>query len=591
MFENPSLFYQSEKEKYQVTLDKVSGQLKVIAMLRFSVFLATVFCIYFFLGNAKAMFFSGILGSCIFTFFLLKYLKLKREKQELELLIGLNQTEINALNGNYSDLETGEEFLDASHFFSFDIDLFGKSSFFQFVNRTATAAGKKQLAKWFSDNTIEAIEDKQKSIQELSKKPQWRQKFTVLALLVPAETSSKETHSWLQNYVSFLPSKLNFFTPVFSIVSVAIMFGMYFQILAFGHLLVWFFIGLGISGSYLKKVNNLSLQASKAKNLFQQYHPLIAQIEGCDFIENTNLLQAKKFFSKDKKASEIVKIFSKLLDALDQRNNILIAIVGNGLFLMDLKNALKIEQWIANYGLKSEEWFDAVAYFDAQNSLANFAFNHPTYAFPVLVKDSSAIVNATEIAHPLISSAKRIPSDCKINAQQFFIVTGANMAGKSTFLRTLSLSIVMANVGLPVCASRMEYKPTKLITSMRTSDSLTQESSYFFSELTRLKFIVEALKTDSYFIVLDEILKGTNSVDKAVGSQKFVEKLIHLKATGIIATHDLSLCEIENDYTNIQNYYLDAEIVNDELYFDYKLKKGICKNRNASFLLKKMEIV
>jgi DNA mismatch repair ATPase MutS len=258
---------------------------------------------------------------------------------------------------------------------------------------------------------------------------------------------------------------------------------------------------------------------------------------------------------------------------------------------MDLKNALKIEQWIANYGLKSEEWFDAVAYFDAQNSLANFAFNHPTYAFPVLVKDSSAIVNATEIAHPLISSAKRIPSDCQINAQQFFIVTGANMAGKSTFLRTLSLSIVMANVGLPVCASRMEYKPTKLITSMRTSDSLTQESSYFFSELTRLKFIVEALKTDSYFIVLDEILKGTNSVDKAVGSQKFVEKLILLKATGIIATHDLSLCEIENDYTNIQNYYLDAEIVNDELYFDYKLKKGICKNRNASFLLKKMEIV
>jgi len=169
------------------------------------------------------------------------------------------------------------------------------------------------------------------------------------------------------------------------------------------------------------------------------------------------------------------------------------------------------------------------------------------------------------------------------------------MAGKSTFLRTVSLAVVMTNIGLPVCARSFEYSPIKLITSMRTSDSLTDDSSYFFSELKRLKFIVDEINPkasgENYFIILDEILKGTNSTDKAIGSKKFVQKLVTSNSTGIIATHDLSLCEIEKELSEVKNYYFDAEIINDELHFDYKLKDGVCKNMNASFLLKKMEIV
>jgi DNA mismatch repair ATPase MutS len=149
----------------------------------------------------------------------------------------------------------------------------------------------------------------------------------------------------------------------------------------------------------------------------------------------------------------------------------------------------------------------------------------------------------------------------------------------------------MANIGLPVCAESFQYSPIKLITSMRTSDSLTDHESYFFSELKRLKFIVDEIKGEKYFIILDEILKGTNSTDKAIGSKKFVQKLVRSNSTGVIATHDLSLCEIENELSAIKNYYFDAEIVNNELYFDYKLKNGVCKNMNASFLLKKMDIV
>ena len=126
---------------------------------------------------------------------------------------------------------------------------------------------------------------------------------------------------------------------------------------------------------------------------------------------------------------------------------------------------------------------------------------------------------------------------------------------------------------------------------MRTTDSLTDDESYFFSELKRLKFIVDQIQKDQYFIVLDEILKGTNSTDKAIGSRKFIEKLIRSKSTGIIATHDLSLCDAATELPQIKNYYFDAEILSDELHFDYTFKAGICKNMNASFLLKKMQIV
>jgi DNA mismatch repair ATPase MutS len=165
------------------------------------------------------------------------------------------------------------------------------------------------------------------------------------------------------------------------------------------------------------------------------------------------------------------------------------------------------------------------------------------------------------------------------------------MAGKSTFLRTIGVNIVLANNGLPICAQHFIYKPIKLISSMRTTDSLMKDESYFFSELKRLKFIVEEIKTDEYFIILDEILKGTNSVDKEKGSKKFVQKLLESDSTGIIATHDLSLCQLEEENKEIFNYYFDAEIKNDELHFDYRLKEGVCQNMNASFLLKKMEIV
>ena len=439
-------------------------------------------------------------------------------------------------------------------------------------------------------NNIFNIENKQESIKELAQMPKWRQQFSAVAGLAKAQYSSKLIANWIHGYKSTFPKTLSVLSIGFSLISLLILVLVSLSIINIQVLIIWFFIGLGISSFYLKKVNKLYEDASKAKDTFKQYHLLLDKIELATF--NSNILKEKQqaIQGESQKASVIFNQFSKILDALDQRNNDIIAIVANGLLLRDLKISYNIEKWIKNYHHQVENWFEVIAFFDAQNSLANFSFNHPNYIFPEINTDNK-VIKSKNLGHVLLKESLRIDNDFTIENQQFFIITGANMAGKSTFLRTVSLSIVMANIGLPVCANKFEYSPIKLITSMRTSDSLTDDESYFFSELKRLKFIVDKIKTDNYFIILDEILKGTNSTDKAIGSKKFVQKLVASNSTGIIATHDLSLCEIEKDLMEVENHYFDAEIIDDELHFDYKLKDGICKNMNASFLLKKMKII
>ena len=587
---NPLEFYTQEKlalESEAKILKKKSANLSIF---RFAVFLTTCFLIYLTLGKYPDVFIVAFLGFLLFGVLVIKYLNLKRERNIIKEKIRINSTEITILKENSHYLESGKEFINPSHFYSNDIDLFGVGSFFQYINRTVTNDGKSLLANTLTENKIDGIVEKQNVIKELSQKTKWRQHFNAIASLVTVKNTTAFITDWIGNYSSVLPAFLSVFTKVYSLISIVLIGLVSFGFISFTYITIWFFLGLFITGRYLKKTSNLYSETDKVRETFKQYHELLDEIENEEFKSKTLKEKQEIIKSEDKKASFIFKSFSKILDAFDQRNNILIAVVGNGLFLLEINNACRVEKWINNYKHTVEKWFEVVAFFDAQNSLGNVAFNHPSYIFPEITSEKS-VVFATNLGHPLLKAEKRVDNNFSINKEEFFIVTGANMAGKSTFLRTVSLSIVMANCGLPVCAETFKYAPIKLVTSMRTSDSLTEDESYFYSELKRLKFIVDEIATEDYFIILDEILKGTNSKDKAIGSKKFVEKLTKSKSTGIIATHDVSLCELENEFSGIKNYYFDAEIIEDELHFDYTFKKGICKNMNASFLLKTMEIV
>ncbi|WP_339623589.1 DNA mismatch repair protein MutS [uncultured Winogradskyella sp.] len=588
---NQKSFYNAQLELNKTEAKRIFKQMGLLSVLRLSVFVLTVFGIYFTFQSWRLAAVIGVVGMVIFLVLLSRYTELKQKRALHKRLVIINADEIKIADGDFYNRPDGSEFQNPKHFFSLDIDLFGKGSFFQFVNRTTIKEGTEKFTSYLLANQISNITCRQDAIKELGSLPLWRQNYSAVAQGVEVQHSATSIINWLKQYKPFLSVNHYWSTLGFSIASVVLLTLGVLEIIPISFTGYWLLLGLGLTAFYLKRINVVAHNTEKAKDTFRQYALLLQRIENEEF--NSPLLkeQQHKIKSEGLKASQIFSKFSKALDALDNRNNLISAIFGNGLLLSDIRQTYHVEQWIAKYGHKVEDWFDVVTFFDAYNSLGNYAFNHQEFNYPVII-DQPVTISATALGHPLLNSDKRVDSDLELQAQQFLIVTGANMAGKSTFLRTVALHIVMANVGLPICAKQSKYKPIKLITSMRTTDSLTDDSSYFFSELTRLKFVVDTVAKDTnYFIILDEILKGTNSTDKAIGSRKFVEKLVKLNATGIIATHDLSLTEIEKELEAVKNYYFDAEIINDELYFDYKLKQGVCQNMNASFLLKKMEIV
>ena len=583
-------YYKSNIDNYTKDVSKLYKQLTTLSIARLLVFIATGVSVYFAFGNWQILIGIVVIGVIGFIYLLNKYTDLKHTYELKKVLVTINTEELQFAKGDFFDKSEGLQFQDANHNYALDIDLFGRGSFFQFINRTTNSEGSKTLANCLKANNTDAIVSRQDAIKDLANKSDWRQVFQANASLIKVDTKASTILSFLKTHKSFIPKYFKVVPLIISVLSLIIIGLAVAQIIPAAIIGYWLFVGLFITGRYVKKTNVLSANTDRMRDTFRQYASLLSAIENESFTSNLLLAKQAKIKLEDKKASQILHELSKAMDALDNRNNLISAIFGNGYFLTDLKNAYRIEQWLENYKDKVEDWFEVVAFFDAYNSLGNYAFNHQQYIYPQIV-DKQSDTKVTQLGHPLLKTEKRVDNDFEIKNQQFFIITGANMAGKSTFLRTVSLHIVMANVGLPVCAASSVYSPVKLITSMRTSDSLTDDSSYFFSELTRLKYIVDAIKQDNYFIILDEILKGTNSTDKAIGSRKFVEKLVASHATGIIATHDLSLCEIEKHLKEVKNYYFDAQIINDELYFDYTFKKGICQNMNASFLLKKMEIV
>ena len=590
MPKDPAVFYNAQIQKLNAELDEVRSRLRVSSVLRLATFFFILGVFYGALSYASWILWGLFLVLPLFIFLVLRHGRLRQEKKMLLAQHDWNTNELRVLKRDYAHLPTGIEFEDSEHPFSKDIDLFGRGSFFQYINRTALNNGTTVLAKLLCANETTAIAEKQEGIQELSQHPEWMQQFEASASLVRTELPTDEVVAWLQAYRSFVPKKIRVASYILGLISLSAWIGYGTGLLSGYVVFGIFLLGLGITGRYLKQIGKLSAHTAKIQSTFRQYARLLALLEQREFSSSLLKEQQSKVRQENQLSSSIVRRFSKLLDALDQRNNIVVGLFTNGFLLRDLFVSKAIEDWILKHKDDVASWFQTIAFFDAYISLGNYAFNHQGHTFPKL-STTKTTIEAEQCAHPLLHPSVAVANDFKISNDEFYVITGANMAGKSTFLRTIGLQIVMANTGLPVCATLMEYSPIRLVTSMRTSDSLTDDESYFYSELKRLKYIIDTIKDRPHFIILDEILKGTNSTDKAEGSRKFLERLIRLKVSGIIATHDLSLCEVGKTFDNVKNHYFDAQIKEDELYFDYKFKEGVCQNMNASFLLRKMDIV
>ena len=587
--QQPQSYYQKNVQKYQVQLQQLKQKSLWISISRFVVFIVAVLVLYFNF-NVQTLLGVAIIFIPFFLILLSKSTDVKNAIATTQAFLKLNQDELKILSGDFSMNDNGKAFANPEHFYAYDIDLFGDYSFFQNINRSTKISSKIALAGLLLANDNQNIPLKQEAVKELASKPDWRQKLLVVSNRDQSKIAPSKIIAWFQSYQPKSAKWMLYVPILFGIISIILSVAFYLgQIDAkiFG---AWFVLGLGI----IRK---------NQKNIYKLYTDLDAIMPSLISLKNTMLLVENEKFkssllqglvpaevSAEKSISHKLDALIKIYKRKELTNSIIIKLLADAYFLFDILSFYQFENWIERHKNEIKEWYNSVDTMEAYSQFGNYAFNHPDFVYPEIVQDHRMML-ATQFGHPLIDKSKRVNNDFSIHSDEFFIITGANMAGKSTFLRTVSLGIVMANVGLPVCAEKFVYQPVKLITSMRTNDSLSKEESYFFSELKRLRFIIDQISTDTYFIALDEILKGTNSKDKAEGSKKFVEKLMHTGTTGIIATHDLSLCTLEDTYDSIHNYFFDAEIINDELYFDYKLKTGICQNMNASFLLKKMQII
>ena len=539
----------------------------------------------------------GSVGTCalVFAALMRRHFTLYRRKAERERLITLNERELKGLDYDFSAFDGAADKIDAAHPFSLDLDLFGDHSLFQSLNRTVTAAGRERLADWFLHPLTDAgaIRRRQAFVRELAERPDFRQKFYVDGVERPGSLSDVERlarlgegrpafrdRAWCRLAIWLVPAGwiALFATCGMGLVGDSVL-GLY--------CLVALALGYGKS----KALASLYARVNKMEEILKSYARLARLVEGETFRSEAGRTIREAFLANGLAASTEIRRLSALIGGLDQRFS-LAGLVLNLFCLRDTRLAIQLERWMDANAHRLPRWIDALAEFDAYASLAGFAFNHPDYPDPTF-SETYFEMEGRRLGHPLLDRAVCVRNDIRVpRAPWFLIITGANMAGKSTYLRTVGVNYLLACVGAPVCAESLRLYPAPLMTSLRTSDSLASHESYFFAELKRLSQIIERLRAgERLFIILDEILKGTNSVDKQKGSLALMRQLVGLGSCGIIATHDLLLGSLEEAFPEaIKNYRFEADIQDDELSFSYELREGVAQNMNACFLMRKMGI-
>ncbi len=594
---NPENHYTERLSLTKGQLQQVKKQIFRISMLRLTLFIAGVAGIYFFFSQ------TPLLIVCICLTFLPLFILVKIHnrffirKEWLETQAHIIQEELQALSGDYSSFEDGKEYVNPEHPYSFDLDIFGRRSLFQSINRTCTFFGKNRLAKWLQNHLHEktSIEKRQEMIREISEHTLFREQFRVAGLVHHGQSSDAEKiQAWSQSPAQYLHAGwVKAFIWGIPVINSLLLITSLAGWTSFSWLGLSFGIFLVLSFGIIKRATYIQETYGKQLKSLNGYARLIALAKAENWKSAGMQELMERFSLNGQSPIQALQQLSKELDRLDLRNNQFLYVLLEGSIFFQLQEIVRIERWKVRYGQHISEWLETVGELDTLCSLGTFAYNHPQYTYPELTEKPFCFL-ATQMGHPLMPASQCVKNDATIPSRPFFlIITGANMAGKSTYLRTIGVNYLLACIGAPVCCERLKLYPNQLITSLRTSDSLSDNESYFFAELKRLKRIIDLLNQgQQLFIILDEILKGTNSMDKQKGSFDLIRQFMQLKANGIIATHDLLLGSLIKQFPEeIRNYCFEADIKENELTFSYKLREGVAQNMNACFLMKKMGII
>ncbi len=592
----PENYYTEKLLLAENQLNTVKRQISRISVLRVLLFLTGLVGIYYFFHQHVLLTVSICLTFLPFFILVKLHGRLFHRKKWLETQICVQKEELQALSGDYSSFDDGKAYINSSHPYTFDLDVFGHHSLFQAMNRTCTIFGKDCLAHWLQHHLCEpaAIRARQQMVQDLSQRPLFREQFRVTGLVHQGTASDGEKlRAWSQSPSQYLHAGwVKAFTRGVPLINGLLLITSLAGWTSFTWLGLSFGLFLILSFGIVKRATYVQETYGKQLKSLNGYAQLIALTKKEQW-EAPALQQLMNRLDMDGKSPvDALQQLSNELDRLDLRNNQFLYVLLEGSLFFQLQEIVRIERWKARYGQHITGWLEAIGELDALCSLGTFAYNHPAYTYPELAEKSFCFL-ATRMGHPLMPPAQCVKNDATLPSRPFFlIITGANMAGKSTYLRTIGVNSLLACIGAPVCCDKLVLYPHQLITSLRTSDSLSDNESYFFAELKRLKRIIDLLNEGQrLFIILDEILKGTNSLDKQKGSFELIRQFMRLKANGIIATHDLLLGNLIEQFPDeIRNYCFEADIKDNELTFSYQLREGVAQNMNACFLMRKMGI-
>ena len=547
-------FYEGEISKYEEKIKNINGVITKISTLRLIIaIMAVLLAYYFYKGESIAYLISSIVIS-VGIFIVVAYYHNKRiqEKREYEIYININRNGINRIKGTFKEREDkGEEFLSDEHPFASDLDVFGRNSLFQMINSTKTKFGRAKLSQMLNLNAIpgrEEILKKQEAINELGKKVEWRQHLEVKSTIKKSGTKDiNELLEWANG-----KSEIK---PLFKIVP-------------------YLFIAITMISIVLVVLKVLPIS-----------YVILVLIENENF-DSVRLKELKnKMNSSGKSCVEEMKSLKKLVDWLGDSSSNAYYLLLNVTVLSDTFILRNLEEWRRLNGHKLEAWLNVMGEFEALSSISNLSFDFDEWSYPTI--SNLDVVEGINIGHPMLGERAVVNSFTLNHDSKVALITGSNMSGKSTFLRTIGLNLLLSYIGAPTCSNGFTCGVFSIYTCMRTKDNLEESISSFYAEILRIKILIEAAKNgEKVFFLLDEIFKGTNSKDRHEGAQVLINQLVNNNAMGLVSTHDLELCDLEKTKKWIKNYNFQEYYEKNNIKFDYKLREGRSKTQNAVHLMK-----
>jgi len=594
--------YISRKNDYNSKLKKITSLSNTISNMRLLVFISGLgFSIYLYIIRLETQSILTLFASmALFLVLVVKHEKILRKKRYTEALINVNEMSIKRINGEWKSFEdTGEFFKDGDHPYSEDLDIFGKASLFQWINTAKTHLGQNLLKTILTTTPkdTEEIRKRQDAIKDLAARLDWRQNFQAEAFISSKDMENPENLiKWSKEPGNIIKGRwaayffrcLPFASALFALFVLAVPeVKNYF-------LLIPLFIHILIIAIRYVKYKDISVELStvgKHKDGLKVYQNMLQLIEEEKFDSDyLNEIKGKLIDKKGRKASEQMEELIKISDMIYMKNSQFYLII-NIVALWDYQAQISLQNWKKKSGVNLENWLYVIGMFEALSSLAVINYDHPDWAMPKITADTSYLT-AKSMGHPLLGE-NCVRNDLKIDKNdRILLVTGSNMSGKSTYLRTAGVNLVLAYSGAPVCAEEFTCSLFEIYTSMRIRDDLENNVSSFYAEIIRIKMSIDAAQNGKpVFFLLDEIFRGTNSADRHTGAKALIKMLKKLGAVGLVSTHDLELGELAKTDDSIKNYHFQESYKGNSIHFDYKLRPGISTTRNALYLIRKAGII